>query len=113
MGKNRFEKPALVYDGKNEKGIWGKIDTYGPKLVENIVQATARDFLAYSMIQLDKWGATLTMHVHDEAIVEGPTFMDPDTFMDMLVKVMEELPDWGAGFPLKADGYHCDFYQKD
>lgn len=89
---------------------WDEVDTYGGKLVENIVQATARDCLAYSMMTLDKKGYDIVMHVHDEVVIEI------DLLKNELVEVTElmgkEIP-WGKGLPLNADGYECNYYQKD
>lgn len=89
---------------------WEEVDTYGGKLVENIVQATARDCLAYSMLQLDKAGYKIVMHVHDEVVIE----IEKDrNELDKITEIMgREIP-WAPGLPLRADGYECNYYMKD
>lgn len=101
----------IVFEGMNSTSRqWGWIDTYGGKLVENIVQATARDCLAYSMLQLDKAGYEIVMHVHDEVVIEIDKSRDE---LKNVTDIMgQEIP-WAKGLPLRADGYECDYYQKD
>lgn len=101
----------IVFEGMNSTSRqWGWIDTYGGKLVENIVQATARDCLAYSMLQLDKAGYEIVMHVHDEVVIEIDKSRDG---LKNVTDIMgQEIP-WAKGLPLRADGYECDYYQKD
>lgn len=101
----------ITFEGRNSTTRqWGSVDTYGGKLVENIVQATARDCLAYAMLKLDKKGYDLVMHVHDEIVAE----VDKEsTDLDKVNSIMgEEIP-WAKGLPLNADGYECDYYMKD
>ena len=89
---------------------WDEVDTYGGKLVENIVQATARDCLAYSMLQLEKEGYEIVMHVHDEVVIE---IEDNKDDLKAITDLMgQEIP-WAKGLPLNADGYECSYYQKD
>ena len=101
----------IVFEGMNSTSRqWGWIDTYGGKLVENIVQATARDCLAYSMLQLDKAGYEIVMHVHDEVVIEIDKSRDE---LKNVTDIMgQEIP-WAPGLPLRADGYECSYYQKD
>lgn len=92
---------------------WGLINTYGGKLTENVIQAIARDLLAYAMIQLDKAGFTITMHIHDEVIAEIPhDGTEQDTYNKM-VEIMSKAPEWAQDLPLNADGYLTKFYKKD
>lgn len=89
---------------------WDEVDTYGGKLVENIVQATARDCLAYSMLALDKKGYDIVMHVHDEAVIEIDSLKDE---LKNVTGIMGQTIPWAEGLPLNADGYECTYYQKD
>ena len=86
-----------------------RLESYGPKFVENIVQATARDILAEAMLRLNAAGYRIDMHVHDEAVIEAP----PDTSLENICSVMGQTPTWASGLLLRADGYVCDFYKKD
>lgn len=107
----KFDKPALVYDGVDQtKKTWGKIDTYGPKVVENIVQAISRDCLAVSMQRLDEVGHQIRMHVHDEVIVDAPRY---DDALEEITEIMGLPIDWAPGLPLRAEAYETDFYKKD
>ena len=103
---------AITYAGVEQKTKrWGRLDTWGGKLVENIVQATARDCLAATMVQVDRMGYRIVMHVHDEIIVDAPK--EDINALDNIIRVMgQELP-WAPGLPLKGDGYETDFYKKD
>ena len=102
-------KPQLVYEGVDQnRKVWGPIDTYGPRLVENIVQATSRDLLAHGMMNLDAAGYNICFHVHDEAIVETE-----NGTLDEMIARLTDAPPWAAGIPLKADGYECEFYRKE
>ncbi|WP_449457912.1 DNA polymerase [Streptococcus suis] len=107
---NAFGKLGMTYEGIGDNKKWTRIDTYGPKLVENIVQAIARDLLAHGMLVLDQAGFSIVLHVHDEAVVEVPIeAVDVQKVCDLLATK----PQWADGLPLRADGYACDFYQKD
>lgn len=107
---NKFGRMGLVYEGIGESGKWGSLETYGPKLVENIVQGTARDLLAEAMLRLRKAGFDIVMHVHDEAVLEVPFGTASAT---EVCTIMAEQPEWAKGLPLRADGYECEFYKKD
>lgn len=101
----------ITYEGIiQERGGWGKIETYGPKIVENIVQATARDCLAVSMRRLESKGIPIVFHVHDEVICEVPE--DSWTSQE-LAEIMGQPIEWADGLPLKADAYECHYYRKD
>lgn len=110
MTQNRFGRESLSYEGVGESKKWMRIETYGPKLAENIVQATARDLLALAMLRLRDAGYEIVMHIHDEAVLEVP---DGVSSVDEVCRMMAVAPDWAAGLPLRADGYECPFYKKD
>jgi len=107
---NKFGREGLTYEGIGESKKWLRIETYGPKLVENIVQATSRDLLALAMLRLRDRGFEIVMHCHDEAVMEVP---HGDSSAREVCGIMAIAPDWAAGLPLRADGYECDFYKKD
>ncbi|QSX09560.1 hypothetical protein J0B03_05730 [Alkalibacter rhizosphaerae] len=107
---NQFGREGLSYQGIGNTKKWEKIETYGPKIVENIVQATARDLLAEAMIRLDKAGLSIVAHVHDEVICEVPI---GESSVEEVCSIMSQSPKWSEGLPLNADGYECDFYMKD
>ena len=109
MGLNRFGNESVTYEGVGEQKKWLRLESYGPKFVENIVQATARDILAEAMLRLNAAGYRIVMHVHDEAVIEAP----PDTSLENICSVMGQTPTWASGLLLRADGYVCDFYKKD
>ena len=107
---NKFGREGLTYEGIGTTKKWERIETYGPKIVENIVQAASRDILAEAMIRLDKAGFDIVAHVHDEVICEVP---NGESSVEEICSIMSENPKWSDGLPLGADGYECDFYQKD
>lgn len=107
MGENRFGSPCVTYEGITTGKKWSRIDSYGPKFVENIVQATARDILAYAMRTLRN--CSIVMHIHDEVVIEA----NPRMSLDAVCEQMSLTPPWAEGLPLKADGYECAFYKKD
>jgi len=110
MTQNRFGRESLTYEGVGESKKWMRIETYGPKLVENIVQATARDLLALAMLRLRDAGFDIVMHIHDEAVLEVPEGVSS---VEEICRIMAVAPAWAAGLPLRADGYECPFYKKD
>ena len=102
-----------MYKGINqETKQWSDLDTYGGKLTENIVQATARDLLAISMLKLSKQGYPIVMHVHDECIAEVPAEQAAAKLSEMC-EIMGQEVSWAKGLPLRADGYYTPFYKKD
>ncbi len=107
---NKFGRKSLSYEGIGESKKWMRIETYGPKLVENIVQATARDLLALAMLRLRNAGFEIVMHIHDEAVLEVPI---GQSSVEEVCQFMAVAPDWAMGLPLRADGYECEFYKKD
>ena len=90
IGINRFGSESITFMGNNTVKKWDRIETYGAKLVENIVQATSRDLLAGAMRRLETAGNPVVMHIHDEAVIDAPT----DRSLDTIVKIMTEVPDW-------------------
>lgn len=109
IGINRFGSESITFMGINTVKKWSRIETYGAKLVENIVQATSRDLLAEVMHRLEAAGNPVVMHIHDEAVIEAPTGRSLAT----MVKIMTEVPDWANGLILNAAGFVGDFYKKD
>lgn len=110
LQQNKFGREGLTYEGVGESRKWMRIETYGPKLVENIVQATARDLLALAMLRLRNAGFEIVMHIHDEAVLEVPK---GQSSVEEVCQLMATQPEWAAGLPLRADGYECGFYKKD
>jgi len=106
---NCFGSEAVTYEGIGAAKKWERIESYGPKFVENIVQAASRDILCYAMHRLDARGYTIVMHVHDEVVIEAP---DQES-VDDICAVMGETPPWAKGLQLRADGFECQFYKKD
>lgn len=107
----KFNKEAIKYYGVNDKKQWAKLDTYGGKLTENIVQAIARDCLVETMLKLDDVGFQITMHVHDEIVSEVPKG-GAEKYLSEMERVMSEPIPWAEGLNLTADGYITDFYKK-
>ena len=107
MGENRFGAEAVTYEGVGGTKKWERIESYGPKFVENIVQAISRDILLYSMKMLSTY--RIVAHVHDEVIIEANTQIS----VTEVCKQMSQVPPWAKGLLLDADGYECEFYQKD
>lgn len=109
IGINRFGSESITFMGINTVKKWDRIETYGAKLVENIVQATSRDLLAEAMRRLEATGNTVVMHIHDEAVIDAPFNQSLDTMVQLMTKV----PDWANGLILNAAGFVSDFYKKD
>jgi len=107
IGENRFGGGCITYEGVGGTKKWERIESYGPKIVENIVQATARDILCYAMQTLRH--CFITMHIHDELVIEADRRMS----LDAVCKQMSRTPPWAQGLKLRADGYETDFYKKD
>ena len=107
IGENRFGGDSITYEGIGTGKKWERLETYSGKLVENIVQATARDLLFYSMQTLSQY--FIVGHIHDEMIIECPK----DTKLEEICQQMARTPDWAKGLLLRADGYECSFYKKD
>lgn len=109
IGINRFGSESITFMGINTVKKWGRIETYGAKLVENIVQATSRDLLALAMQRLEKAGYPSVMHIHDETVIEAPSGKS----LDDIIAIMTETPAWAKGLILNAAGFIGNFYQKD
>ena len=107
IGTNRFGGDCITYEGVGGTKKWERIDSYGPKFVENIVQATSRDILCYAMQTLRF--CSIVMHIHDEVVIEVDLRMSLQAVCDQ----MGRTPPWASGLQLRADGYETDFYKKD
>ena len=107
IGENRFGGDCITYEGVGGTKKWERIDSYGPKFVENIVQATSRDILCYAMKTLRC--CSIVMHIHDELVIEADRRMSLQAVCDQ----MGRTPPWASGLQLRADGYETDFYKKD
>lgn len=110
IGTNRFGGDSITYMGVGASKKWERLETFGGKLVENIVQAIARNLLASAMMNVANAGYDIVFHVHDEIIAEAP---DGQGSVDEMCKLMSINPDWADGIPLSADGYECEYYRKD
>ena len=111
IGENRFGSPSIHYMGVDQtKRTWTKLETWGGKLVENIVQAVARDCLAESIIRLEQKGYRTVFHVHDEAVLDVP---EGTGSVEDVTRLMGEPISWAPGLPLTAAGYECRYYKKD
>ena len=107
IGENRFGGDCITYEGVGGTKKWERIDSYGPKFVENIVQATSRDILCYAMKTLRC--CSIVMHIHDEVVIEADRRMS----LQAVCEQMGRTPPWAKGLRLRADGYETDFYKKD
>ena len=107
IGENQFGGESVTYEGIGATKKWERLESYGPKFVENIVQGTARDILCYAMQTLRH--CAIVGHVHDELIIECEKNVSVDAICDQ----MGRTPPWAEGLVLRADGYECEFYQKD
>ena len=107
LGTNKFGGTCITYEGIGPTKKWERLDSYGPKFVENIVQATARDILLYAMRTLRN--CSIVMHIHDEVVIEA----DPRMSLDAVCEQMGRTPPWAKGLLLRADGYATPFYKKD
>ena len=107
LGDNKFGGESVTYEGVGATKKWERIESYGPKFVENIVQAISRDILCYAMRTLRSY--RICGHVHDELIIECPL----DTNVSEVCEMMGRTPPFAKGLPLRADGYECNFYKKD
>lgn len=106
IGENRFGGESVTYEGVGGTKKWERLESYGPKFVENIVQATSRDLLMNAIKTLRC--SSIVAHVHDEVIIEA----DPSMSLEVLCEQMARIPPWAKGLLLRADGYVCDFYKK-
>lgn len=113
VGENRWGGPSITYMGVNDKNKWGRIETYGGKLVENVVQAIARDCLAQAIEHLEAAGLPVVFHIHDEVVIDTAAFDTNDAMLDKVVKIMSTPIPWAEGLPLGADGWVGEFFKKD
>ena len=107
IGTNSFGSPCVTYEGIGGTKKWERLESYGPKFVENIVQATARDILCYAMKALRH--TDIVMHIHDEIVIEA----DPQMSLQAICEQMGRTPPWAPGLLLRADGYETQFYRND
>jgi len=107
IGINSFGSDCVTYMGVGTTKKWERIETYGPKIAENVVQAASRDVLAYAMQTLRN--CEIVLHVHDEICIEA----DPRMSTEVVCQQMSRVPPWAQGLPLRVEGFECDFYQKD
>ena len=107
IGTNKFGGQCITYEGVGGTKKWERLETYGARLVENIVQATSRDILCYAMRTLRC--CSITMHIHDELVIEA----DPRMSLKAVCEQMGRTPPWAEGLQLNADGYETTFYKKD
>lgn len=106
-GLNKFGEPSITHEGVGGTKKWERLETYGPKLVENIVQGISRDILCYAMKALRE--SRICMHIHDELVIEAPK----ETSLEEMCEVMGRTPPWAEGLVLRADGYVTPWYKKD
>lgn len=108
IGMNRFGGESVVYEGVVVGNKWDKIESYGGKFVENIVQAIARDILAETMMRLEEKGFNIVMHIHDEVVIESDS-----SNIEEVNQIVSVVPEWADGLILDADGFESEFYKKD
>ena len=108
IGMNRFGGESIVYEGIVVGNKWDKIESYGGKFVENIVQAIARDILAEAMMRIENEGFNIVMHIHDEVVIESDS-----SSIEEINEIMSIGPSWAHGLILDADGFESEFYKKD
>ena len=113
LGVNRWGNPSITYMGVNDKNKWGLIETYGGKLVENCVQAIARDCLAQAIEHLEAAGLPVIFHIHDEVVIDIRPFADNEAMLAKTVEIMSRPVPWAPGLPLGADGWVGKFFKKD
>lgn len=114
IGVNRWGNPSVSYMGQNQTTKrWERVETYGGKLVENIVQAIARDCLAIAIENLEAQGLHVVFHIHDEVVIDTPAWADEDTMLDTVTKIMTKPIPWAQMLPLNADGWVDKFFKKD
>ena len=108
IGMNRFGGESIVYEGIVVGNKWDKIESYGGKFVENIVQAIARDILAEAMMRIENEGFNIVMHIHDEVVIESDL-----SSIEEINEIMSIVPSWAPGLILDSDGFESEFYKKD
>lgn len=114
IGVNRWGNPSVSYMGQNQTTKrWERVETYGGKLVENIVQAIARDCLAIAIENLEAQGLHVVFHIHDEVVIDTPAWADEDIMLDTVTKIMTKPIPWAQMLPLNADGWVDKYFKKD
>ena len=114
IGVNRWGNPSVSYMGQNQTTKrWERVETYGGKLVENIVQAIARDCLAIAIENLESQGLHVVFHIHDEVVIDTPAWADEDAMLETVTKIMTKPIPWAQALPLNADGWVDKFFKKD
>lgn len=114
IGVNRWGNPSVSYMGQNQTTKrWERVETYGGKLVENIVQAIARDCLAIAIENLEAQGLHVVFHIHDEVVIDTPAWADDDTMLETVTKIMTKPIPWAQMLPLNADGWVDKYFKKD
>lgn len=114
IGVNRWGNPSVSYMGQNQTTKrWERVETYGGKLVENIVQAIARDCLAIAIENLEAQDLHVVFHIHDEVVIDTPAWADEDTMLETVTKIMTKPIPWAQALPLNADGWVDKFFKKD
>lgn len=114
IGVNRWGNPSVSYMGQNQTTKrWERVETYGGKLVENIVQAIARDCLAIAIENLEAQGLHVVFHIHDEVVIDTPAWADEDTMLETVTKIMTKPIPWAQALPINADGWVDKFFKKD
>lgn len=114
IGVNRWGNPSVSYMGQNQTTKrWERVETYGGKLVENIVQAIARDCLAIAIENLEAQGLHVVFHIHDEVVIDTPAWADEDTMLETVTKIMTKPIQWAQMLPLNADGWVDKYFKKD
>ena len=114
IGVNRWGNPSVSYMGQNQTTKrWERVETYGGKLVENIVQAIARDCLAIAIENLEAQGLHVVFHIHDEVLIDTPAWADEDTMLETVTKIMTKPIPWAQMLPLNADGWVDKYFKKD
>lgn len=111
--ENRWGTPALSYTGVDQTKKWQQINTFGGKLVENCVQAIARDCLAETIENLEAAGLPVVFHVHDEVVIDVKPWADDRTMLDTVIGIMSRPISWAPDLPLTADGWVGEFFKKD
>lgn len=114
IGVNRWGNPSVSYMGQNQTTKrWERVETYGGKLVENIVQAIARDCLAIAIENLEAQGLHVVFHIHDEVVIDTPAWANEDTMLETVTKIMTNPIPWAQALPLNADGWVDKYFKKD
>ncbi|MBR4718862.1 MAG: DNA polymerase [Lachnospiraceae bacterium] len=114
LGDNQWGGASICYMGMDQSSkTWKQIETYGGKLVENVVQAIARDCLAEAIERLNRAGYPIVFHVHDEVVIDIKPYADNEKMLNDVIEIMSVVPDWAKGLPLGADGWVGDYFTKD